>query len=118
MLSSHRLPCLAPGCPSTFKSQHGRTYHFRVFHTNSNLQSNPRQQESTLKLPQVPQQQGSKRIEHPHLTGKCFLHIPSSMNITDIALTSPSLRRRWELPAAWGSANTPSTRDTRQLDPV
>ncbi|KAH9982991.1 hypothetical protein BGW80DRAFT_1434184 [Lactifluus volemus] len=68
MLSSYRLPCLVSGCPSTFKSQHGRTYHFRTFHTNSNLQANPGQRQSTPELPQAPQQQRSERIEHPHLT--------------------------------------------------
>ncbi|KAI0302879.1 hypothetical protein B0F90DRAFT_179304 [Multifurca ochricompacta] len=32
MSYSHRLPCLYAGCPVTFKSQHGRTYHIRSIH--------------------------------------------------------------------------------------
>ena len=34
----HRLTCPHPDCPSTFKSQHGRTYHIRVMHLNTHNQ--------------------------------------------------------------------------------
>ena len=31
------LQCTFPGCVRTFRSQKGRTYHFRTFHKNNNL---------------------------------------------------------------------------------
>ncbi|KAI0295051.1 hypothetical protein B0F90DRAFT_1811552 [Multifurca ochricompacta] len=83
MWNSHsRLPCLYSGCPVTFKSQHGRTYHIRSIHANSNAHSDtgPRQDPSSvtplhqngLDYQDVPPYSSSgpsrKRIEHAHLT--------------------------------------------------
>lgn len=77
-----RLPCLFPRCPVTFKSQHGRTYHIRAVHTNSNLREHHFQEPHNLEGPDLAQMdseggdehQGpiAQRIEHPHLTGMCF----------------------------------------------
>ncbi|KAH9957482.1 hypothetical protein BGW80DRAFT_1185947 [Lactifluus volemus] len=70
MSLSERLPCLYPRCPLTFKSRHGRTYHIRNAHVNSNAQSElnlgPDLPEP---LTQQPKQHRGQRIEHPYLTG-------------------------------------------------
>ncbi|KAH9954878.1 hypothetical protein BGW80DRAFT_1439609 [Lactifluus volemus] len=70
-----RLPCTYPGCPFTFKSQHGRTYHIRSTHINSNAHSEldlgpdfP-DLESTPDLTQAPEQFRGQWIGHPYLTG-------------------------------------------------
>ena len=34
----HHLTCPHPNCPSTFKSQYGRTYHIRALHLNTHNQ--------------------------------------------------------------------------------
>jgi hypothetical protein len=74
----YRLPCLYPGCPLTFKSQHGRTYHIRNAHINPNAQSELNlgldSSESTPNLTQQPNQRRGRRIEHPYLTGKSLLY--------------------------------------------
>lgn len=79
-----RLKCLFRTCPVRFKSQHGRTYHIRAVHTNSNVRErhNPegKNQERadsededdnhTLDLAEH-HAPVTQRIEHPHLTGMC-----------------------------------------------
>ncbi len=61
------LRCPHPGCPSTFRSQHGRTYHFRVNHVNTNSRPVEVDPANSSRRPQ------GQRKEHPHLTGMCTL---------------------------------------------
>jgi len=98
------LLCPHPSCPITFKSQHGRTYHIRTHHIRRpsqiktiHLKRLHYLRSPHLKLLQYLQQsthfcaghgaelghqdetRGHKRIEHPHLTGKCadiLLRVP------------------------------------------
>jgi hypothetical protein len=74
-----RLPCLFPRCPVRFKSQHGRTYHIRAVHTNSNAQVGPNQAQADSEIGDDNHSldlterrvRVARRIEHPHLTGVC-----------------------------------------------
>ena len=69
-----------------FKSQHGRTYHIRAVHTNTNIREHanpegPNQAQTgsddgiLSDLADSEHDQGprllAQRIEHPHLTGMC-----------------------------------------------
>ena len=91
MPPDRRLRCPFPLCPVTFKGQNGRTHHIRAMHTNSNIQehANP---EGPNQAPtrseggndgysaNLADRQGlvaraARRIEHPHLTGMCLLHV-------------------------------------------
>lgn len=77
--SMPRLPCLHHGCPQTFKSQHGRTYHMRAVHVNTNSRpininrnrSQSPQSSNDDRLEPTANERGpaSKRIKHPWLTG-------------------------------------------------
>ncbi|KAI0297314.1 hypothetical protein B0F90DRAFT_1811137 [Multifurca ochricompacta] len=82
MWHPHRLLCVYSGCPVTFKSQHGCTYHMWSIHANSNAHSDtgPRQDCSSmtplhqngLDYQDVPPHSSSgpsrKWIEHAYLT--------------------------------------------------
>jgi len=91
--SLRNLPYPHPGCPSMFKSQHGRTHHICVMHLNThnhtinrdhwNAQENSHNDdtfgdahfsdiENAGPLPNLNDEPGRplpKRIEHPHLNG-------------------------------------------------
>jgi hypothetical protein len=68
-----------------FKSQHGRTYHIRAVHTNSNVREHHNPEGPTLAQTDnedvdndghsldLTERRGpvAQRIEHPHLTGMC-----------------------------------------------
>lgn len=94
-----RLRCPHPDCPSTFKSQHGRTYHIRVVHINPN--SHPvnmeheqghdglddAHSESTDNANEHGTIQLHQRIEHSHLTG-----------VYNNDLLQPTLNQRLAIP--------------------
>jgi hypothetical protein len=77
-MSLSRLLC--PHCPSTFKSQHGRTYHIRAIHVNTNRRNqdhNPSNIDDIHFIDNLTEQtreaaatlgKGSRK-EHPYLTG-------------------------------------------------
>ena len=94
--SSSHLTCPHPNCPSTFKSQHGRTYHIRAKHLNThgrtaNFERQNEQEnwfhriDDAVDGAQTSDIEGSaiapnneindpgravpQRIEHPHLNG-------------------------------------------------
>lgn len=83
-MSLSRLWC--PHCPCTFKSQHGRTYHIRAVHVNSNTLNRRRQDDNppngntedgthfTNDLSEYGPSAVSQRKEHPYLTGLYTLH--------------------------------------------
>jgi len=82
--SLRKLPCPHPDCPSTFKSQHGRTKHIRAAHLNThqrrdrvgmaqdyeeehveyNAPPSPPDTRNTTPLPPF-----LEKKEHPQLTG-------------------------------------------------
>ncbi|KAH9974793.1 hypothetical protein BGW80DRAFT_1490177 [Lactifluus volemus] len=96
MSSSSRLPCLFSGCPLMFKSQHGRTYHVRTFHINSNVRSYPGQSQSIPESTQAPPPHGSQRIEHPHLKA-----LPCDANGTFLPPGSQPTPRAHATPDDW-----------------
>lgn len=67
----HMLRCHHLGCASTFRSQHGRTYHFRATHVNTNS----RPIEVPVEPAVNPLNSRAQRKEHPHLTGTCTVDV-------------------------------------------
>ena len=76
---SQKLKCLYRGCSRTFRSQHGRTYHMRAVHNNSNKHTvnvgdagmaGGSSNQASVANNHGP---GKQRIEHPHLRGTCSL---------------------------------------------
>jgi len=90
-----RLPCLHPGCPQTFKSQNGCTYHMHAIHINTNSRpvnvghhiSQSSQPSDGDRVAPTANNRGpiNKRIEHPYLTG---MHCCISWHIVEL-LTCP-----------------------------
>lgn len=84
-----QFSCPFTGCPTTFKSQKGRTYHVRSMHHNENTIPIPQKpplpprnndledydldlpvrHESERFSPTPPPPAGPQRIFHPHLNG-------------------------------------------------
>ena len=124
--SMPRLPCLHHGCPQMFKSQHGRTYHMRAVHLNTNSRpinvdrnrSQSPQSSNDDRLAPTANERGpaSKRVEHPRLTGMyCYTVLLNHSLILGRNISTSMQPRRWFL-ATRHTSITPGNSYGRGLD--